>query len=204
MSLLKTNAVQIGQSATATQNFTLSVPSSPDGTIKLARGNNGATTADIFTVSNSGVVTFANNIVQPSTSTDNICGAYRIGNQSINTNVWNKVMLNSVAVDTGSFFDSTTNYRFQPTVAGYYQVYANIGFSSSGAGQRVVNIYKNGSSFRMLSQGPAINGTGTLIGGSAIIGFNGSSDYVELWGYQDSTATQVIFTAAFEAFFLRS
>jgi hypothetical protein len=65
MSLLKTNAVQIGQSATATQNFTLSVPSSPDGTVKLARGNSGATTADIFTVSNTGVVTFANNIVQP-------------------------------------------------------------------------------------------------------------------------------------------
>jgi len=56
MSLLKTNAVQIGQSATATQNFTLSVPSSPDGTIKLARGNNGATTQDILTVDSSGFV----------------------------------------------------------------------------------------------------------------------------------------------------
>ena len=58
MSLLKANSVQIGQSATATQNFTLSVPSSPDGTIKLARGNSGATTQDIITVSSSGEVTF--------------------------------------------------------------------------------------------------------------------------------------------------
>ena len=57
MSLLKANSVQIGQSATATQNFTLSVPSSPDGTIKLARGNSGATTADILTVDASGNVT---------------------------------------------------------------------------------------------------------------------------------------------------
>jgi hypothetical protein len=56
MSLLKSNSVQIGQSATATQNFTLSVPSSPDGTIKLARGNSGATTADVLTVDASGVV----------------------------------------------------------------------------------------------------------------------------------------------------
>jgi hypothetical protein len=56
MSLLKSNSVQIGQSATATQNFTLSVPSSPDGTIKLARGNSGATTADVVNVDSSGNV----------------------------------------------------------------------------------------------------------------------------------------------------
>jgi hypothetical protein len=56
MSLLKANSVQIGQSATATQNFTLSVPSSPDGTIKLARGNSGATTADILSVASNGKV----------------------------------------------------------------------------------------------------------------------------------------------------
>lgn len=57
MSLLKANSVQIGQSTTATQNFTLSVPSSPDGTIKLARGNSGATTADILSVNASGAIT---------------------------------------------------------------------------------------------------------------------------------------------------
>jgi hypothetical protein len=59
MSLLKSNSVQIGQSVTATNNFTLSVPSSPDGTIKLARGNSGATTADILTVNASGAITGA-------------------------------------------------------------------------------------------------------------------------------------------------
>ena len=59
MSLLKANSVQIGQSSTATQNFTLSVPSSPDGTIKLARGNSGATTADVLSVNASGVITGA-------------------------------------------------------------------------------------------------------------------------------------------------
>lgn len=58
MSLIKANAVQVGQSPTATQNFTLAVPSSPDGTIKLARGNAGATTQDVLNVSNTGVVSF--------------------------------------------------------------------------------------------------------------------------------------------------
>lgn len=60
MSLLKSNSVQIGQSTTGTNNFTLSVPSSPDGTIKLARGNSGATTQDILSVNASGEVTLTN------------------------------------------------------------------------------------------------------------------------------------------------
>ena len=65
MSLLKANSVQIGQSSTATENFTLAVPSSPDGTIKLARGNSGSTTADILSVANDGKVsaTLADNSV---------------------------------------------------------------------------------------------------------------------------------------------
>lgn len=54
MSLIKSNSVQVGQSPTATQNFTLAVPSAPDGTIKLARGNAGATTQDVLSVDASG------------------------------------------------------------------------------------------------------------------------------------------------------
>ena len=69
MSLIKANAVQIGQSPTATQNFTLAVPSSPDGTIKLARGNSGATTQDVLNVSNAGVVSFPQGLGNISSST---------------------------------------------------------------------------------------------------------------------------------------
>jgi hypothetical protein len=69
MSLIKANAVQVGQSNTATQNFTLAVPSSPDGTIKLARGNAGATTQDVLNVSNAGVVSFPQGLGNISNST---------------------------------------------------------------------------------------------------------------------------------------
>jgi hypothetical protein len=69
MSLIKANAVQVGQSPTATQNFTLAVPSSPDGTIKLARGNAGATTQDVINVSNAGVVSFPQGLGNISNST---------------------------------------------------------------------------------------------------------------------------------------
>lgn len=44
MSTVKTNNVQIGQSVTATNNFTLYQPATPDGTVRLANGNVGALT----------------------------------------------------------------------------------------------------------------------------------------------------------------
>ncbi len=51
---LKTNSIQLGDSATASQNFVLQT--NVDGTAKLARGNLGATTQDILTVDAAGKV----------------------------------------------------------------------------------------------------------------------------------------------------
>ena len=55
MSTVKTNNVQIGQSATATNNFTWYQPASPDGTVRLGNGNAGAVT-DAMTVTSAGNV----------------------------------------------------------------------------------------------------------------------------------------------------
>lgn len=54
---IKTNNLQLGDSSTATQNFTLQT--NVDGTAKLARGNAGATTQDILTVDSGGRVGFS-------------------------------------------------------------------------------------------------------------------------------------------------
>jgi len=58
MSTLKTNNVQVGQSVTATQNFTLYQPATPDGTVRLGVGNSGATSADAVIVDNAGLFKF--------------------------------------------------------------------------------------------------------------------------------------------------
>ena len=55
MSTVKANNHQIGQSGTATNNFTLYQPSTPDGTVRLAVGNSGATTGDVLSVSSTGL-----------------------------------------------------------------------------------------------------------------------------------------------------
>lgn len=54
MSTVKTNNVQVGQSGTATNNFTLYQPTSPDGTVRLGVGNSGATTADVLVATSGG------------------------------------------------------------------------------------------------------------------------------------------------------
>jgi hypothetical protein len=60
MSTLKTNNVQVGQSATTSNNFTWYQPASPDGTVRLGQGNSGATTGDKITVNSTGVTITGN------------------------------------------------------------------------------------------------------------------------------------------------
>lgn len=60
MSLLKMIKAQLGLSNTAANNFVLDA-SADNGTMKLARGNAGATTQDVMTVNASGTVSFPQN-----------------------------------------------------------------------------------------------------------------------------------------------
>ena len=58
MSTVRTNNVQVGQSVTATNNFTLYQPTVPDGTVRLGVGNTGATTADVASFTSAGLFSF--------------------------------------------------------------------------------------------------------------------------------------------------
>jgi len=74
--------------------------------------------------------------------------------QSIPTGVETKIQLNAESYDSQNEFDSTTNYRFTATKAGYYLVTATIYMPSVEDGKVVAPaIYKNGgkySSYRHL------------------------------------------------------
>lgn len=112
--------------------------------------------------------------------------AYRAtSNQSVSSNTWTKAQLNAEDFDTASAFDSTTNYRFTPQVAGYYQINGSIASdstSSFGTGISVA-LYKNGSLYRV---GTVVNtsaGTASTPTVACVVYFNGSTDYVEIYGY---------------------
>ena len=111
--------------------------------------------------------------------------AYLASNQSIPNNTITKITINTEIFDTASAFDNTTNYRFTPLVAGYYQIIGAVADVSGGtSGGLRAHLYKNGAAYTY-SNIPMTN-TGVICQCSAIISFNGTTDYVELYGSQNS------------------
>ena len=112
-----------------------------------------------------------------------VFSAYRSGNQTgIANNTYVKVQLNAEEFDTAGCFDSATNYRHTPTRAGYYRyewaVYCNGTSLTVGHSQ----LWKNGA---MIKNGSwaAHSSAVSISTGSATVYMNGSTDYVELYGY---------------------
>ena len=116
--------------------------------------------------------------------------ATRTTTQSIPNNAYTKVQFDTEVFDTDSCYDNSTNYRFTPTVAGKYFVTAQAGFENfNNTNHRVIwNIYKNGSPYSLVGDMALSTDAGadpTLIV-STIVEMNGSSDYIELFAYQNS------------------
>jgi len=110
--------------------------------------------------------------------------AYGSALQSLSNNTLTKIAFNTKLFDTATAFD-TTNYRFLPLVAGYYQVNASIGVVPNATGLVGIYLYKNGT---LYSRGAVIpnNNQGPDTTLSALISLNGSTDYIEIYGYQNS------------------
>jgi hypothetical protein len=111
--------------------------------------------------------------------------AYGSGVQSLANTTATKIQFNTKLYDTNTNFD-TTNYRFTPTVGGYYQINVGLYFQSSAAGQGVIYFYKNGSQFTLPVASNLFNGAANQLFGSTLMYLNGSGDYAEVYGYQSS------------------
>ena len=108
-------------------------------------------------------------------------------NQSIAENAFVKAELNTENFDTNSCYDVGL-YRFTPTVAGKYFVYGtlHIDTTSNSLVECRTAIYKNGSIYKEAAR-IVFSSTGygnelSALNISYVIDFNGSSDYVELYG----------------------
>ena len=105
--------------------------------------------------------------------------------QSLTTGTFTKIQFSTEEFDTNSNYDNATNYRFTPTVSGYYQVNLTVGFIASATGVGLISIFKNGTRFRDGTQvGNASNGP--ICAASSLIYFNGATDYVEGYAFQSS------------------
>lgn len=120
-------------------------------------------------------------------------------NQSISNDTWTKVQIDDLIIDTtDGMFDDTTNYRFTPTVAGYYlfSFAAHIGSISSGK-SAYTRIYKNGTqSGYGIANSPSLTSNFTS-GHTFLHHANGSTDYFELYALQNNGSTGTIYRGTY-------
>ena len=151
---------------------------------------NASTTSGLVMTSDlSGNLQFQNNGVNlPMGGVAPAFSAYAPSNQTgLGVGSYTKITLTTKVFDTNNNFDSTTNYRFTPTVAGYYLIIGTV------TGPNVNNysagsvIYKNGASFAWGSAVGSANQYATATA-STIMYLNGSTDYVELYYFNGTGA----------------
>ena len=173
-----------------------SVPTGVDGIVRIVGY---AVTADVIffnpsddyiTIDASGNIKNVSGITPASsTNTDNF-RAYRGTAQTLSDAVWTKVQFATEVFDANSWYDSATNYRFTPLVAGKYLVALAIRLTSTANIEITsVAIYKNGAVESTMSNygvASASNDARNAIV-TSIIDMNGSTDYLEGYCYHDST-----------------
>ncbi len=107
--------------------------------------------------------------------------AYRSADTAFVNGVWTKTPFNAESFDTDNCFDSTTNYRFTPNKAGYYNIQTQVRLSPNTGIWAQLRLYKNGSAVRGAIEEPSTSGKCIPI--STLIYMNGSSDYLEVYYY---------------------
>ena len=140
--------------------------------------------------------------------------AYRSSTpQTFSASTNTKVQFNSEVYDTANCFDSTTNYRFTPTVAGYYQLNFSISmYVTSGASTMTVafiNVFKNGSNPGGLGTGGQYqHGTYAAVdtwqtNNTCLVYANGITDYFEVYVYSNSVNSAVDTGSSFTGVLVR-
>ena len=120
--------------------------------------------------------------------------AYIASNQTVSDATITKAQFDTEVYDSNSDFDSSTNYRWTPTVAGKYLITAQLNTQDGNGKNYDCNsyLYKNGSAILFnsndlrLSAGYGYTSTMPII---AQVEANGSSDYFEIYGYVDGNGT---------------
>lgn len=106
--------------------------------------------------------------------------------QSVSASTFTKIQLDTADFDADTNFDTTTNYRWTPDRAGKYLVSGMVRFDGAGSGTDIITaIYKNGSALVYSIAGSSASGSASPLV-STIVSMNGTTDYLELYGYQAS------------------
>ena len=156
------------------------------GTLQLQSGG-----TTIATINSTGLSMASGKVLAPTGPAFSAYQTNGSANQSVSSDTWTKAKIDTEDYDTASCYDTST-YRFTPNVAGYYQINGCLYLRNAAASAfKIVGIYKNGSLFK---QGVGIYLTGNYYTAadtfpvSTLVYLNGTTDYVELWGYVSSSS----------------
>lgn len=108
-----------------------------------------------------------------------------------------KLQFQAKEFDTGNYFDNVTNYRFTPLVGGYYQVSGGWWAAGSTGPLLTVAVFKNGSSYK----DGGLFGVGGGAAVSCLVLLNGSTDYIELFAFQNSSGAVNTGTSISQTYF---
>jgi hypothetical protein len=117
--------------------------------------------------------------------------AYLSSTQTVTNDTDVKIQFDTERFDTASCYDNATNYRFTPTTAGKYFCYTSLrGAPTSGTGaleKLSAGFFLNGSSYGAQLRQDDRNSNGTLasVTVTTVIDFNGTTDYLEVFGNVD-------------------
>lgn len=140
-----------------------------------------------------------------------IFSVVRSGTFSIASNIDTRVPYNSVDFDTNSGWNNSS-YQYKPTVAGYYQFSWCVTINSLTAGgtqEFFASLFKNGITYAWGNDLMPSTVHYSSTTGSCILYLNGSTDYVEIFVYQNSGAAVLMnptnnFPMRFTGYMLRS
>ena len=171
----------------------------PDGSVSTAKI---ADSAVNLTSKVTGVLPVANGGTGKSSDNKGLFYVYSGSDQNIGTNAYTQVALNTKVFDLDSYFNTST-YRYTPQVAGYYYIECQLSWRPKSADDNVnlaSHLYKNGNNYHSTGSSPYLSanlstkpmghasmkvGAGKEVENqvTAMVYFNGSSDYVDLRGY---------------------
>ena len=104
--------------------------------------------------------------------------------QALTASTWTKITFNAESYDTAGHFD-LANSKFQPDIAGVYQINLCLYFGSGSNTAALSTLRKNGSQIRKMAYlyhtDQSLDDYG--ISGSTMVQMNGSSDYIEAWAW---------------------
>jgi hypothetical protein len=115
-------------------------------------------------------------------------------NQTVANATSVKLAFDTKIFDTANCYDSTTNYRYTPNVAGYYFIHILCAFAGAGGtktGIIMPQLYVNGSTVYQLNRSYCASDYPSSTG-SLVLYLNGSTDYIEAYVNQSTGGSGII------------